>query len=134
MADRQKDLMAAIMKLGEKGQAVADALTSGQLPEMNSLPESVRIIIESVYGQAVADIFLVAAPLALVTIIAIAFLPNLSLSTQTNHQRMSSKTAHTESTAGDELADIAEASIAATPRTDSLEVVRGSGDDEAPAR
>lgn len=134
LADRQKDLMAAIAKLGEKGQSVAEALTSGQLPEMSQLPTSVRVIIESVYGQAVSDIFLVAAPLALVTILAIAFLPNLSLSTQTNQQRMHAKAGHSELSAGEELADLAEANIAATPRTGQIGVVSDTSDDEKPGR
>ncbi|WP_437585209.1 DHA2 family efflux MFS transporter permease subunit [Paramicrobacterium sp. CJ85] len=117
MADRKDDLMAAIMKLGEKGAGVADALSSGQLPAMKDLPESVRVIIESVYGQAVADIFVVAAPLAIVTILAVAFLPNLSLSTKTNHQRMTQSSAE----AGDDVAQVAEASVAAEPRTGQLD-------------
>lgn len=119
MADRKDDLMAAIMKLGEKGAGVADALSSGQLPAMKDLPESVRVIIESVYGQAVADIFVVAAPLAIVTILAVAFLPNLSLSTKTNHQRMTQSSAEV----GDDVAQVAEASVAAEPRTGQLDAI-----------
>ncbi|WP_141899145.1 MDR family MFS transporter [Paramicrobacterium agarici] len=126
LAERKDDLMAAIAKLGEKGAAVAEQLSGGQLPAMKELPESVRVIIESVYGQAVADIFLVAAPLALVTIIAVAFLPNLSLSDKTNHERLAETPADE---AGVEVAQLAEASVAAEPRTSPIGVVHDRRDD-----
>ncbi|WP_098405785.1 MDR family MFS transporter [Paramicrobacterium agarici] len=126
LAERKDDLMAAIAKLGEKGAAVAEQLSGGQLPAMKELPESVRVIIESVYGQAVADIFLVAAPLALVTIIAVAFLPNLSLSDKTNHERLAETPADQ---AGVEVAQLAEASVAAEPRTSPIGVVHDRRDD-----
>ena len=47
-----------------------------------------RTIIESVYGDAVADIFLVAAPLAILTILAVIFLPNKKLGSKNAVQRM----------------------------------------------
>ncbi|WP_166984377.1 MDR family MFS transporter [Paramicrobacterium fandaimingii] len=120
LADRKDDLMAAIMALGEKGAAVADQLAGGQLPAMKELPENVRVIIESVYGHAVADIFLVAAPLAIITILAVAFLPNLPLNDKTNHERLA-ETPTDE--AGEEIAQLAEAAVAAEPRTGQLEIV-----------
>ncbi|WP_158861859.1 MDR family MFS transporter [Leifsonia sp. AG29] len=88
LADRKADLQTAIAKLGKQGLEVAQSLQSGQLPEVSKLPEGVRVIIESVYGQSVADIFLVAVPLAVVTIIAILFLPNQKLGTKTAIERM----------------------------------------------
>ncbi|MGG7466140.1 MDR family MFS transporter [Plantibacter sp. YIM 135347] len=88
LADRAADLQAAIVALGPSGAAVAKQLQSGTIPKVSSLPESVRVIIESVYGNAVAEIFLVAAPLAILTIIAVIFLPNRKLGTKTALQRM----------------------------------------------
>ncbi|MCW4456691.1 MDR family MFS transporter [Microbacterium sp. MPKO10] len=131
MADRTDDLMAAIAKLGEKGAAVADQLSGGQLPAMRDLPDSIRVIIESVYGQAVADIFLVAAPLAIVTIITVALLPNLSLSDKTNHERLAETPADE---AGEEIAQLAEATVAAEPRTGQLDVVTPPAGDEQNGR
>ncbi|GAB3582030.1 MDR family MFS transporter [Leifsonia lichenia] len=126
LADRQHDLQVAIGKLGAAGADVAKSLQSGTLPEVNKLPEGVRVIIESVYGQAVADIFLIAVPLAIVTIVAILFLPNVKLGTQTAIEKMRERTGH--SGAEENLVEVAEAMIAA-PVTGSLGAVH-PGQDE----
>jgi len=44
--------------------------------------------VESAYGEAVADIFLLAVPLALLSIIAIALLPNRALGTKTSQEQI----------------------------------------------
>lgn len=121
MTDRAHDLQTAIAKLGESGMKIAQSLQSGTLPEVGKLPQSVRVIIESVYGQAVADIFLVAVPLAVVTIVAILFLPNIKLGTKTAIERMSERVEEAEETA----VEVAEAMIAA-PVTGPVPAVRDS--------
>ena len=88
MGERTADLGAAIAALGEQGKEVAGALASGSIPAVHGLPESVQVIIESVYGSSVASVFMVAAPLGFLTILAVVFLPNLPLSRQTRQQRM----------------------------------------------
>ncbi|WP_437385001.1 MDR family MFS transporter [Plantibacter flavus] len=93
LADRQADLQAAIVALGAPGAKIAEQLSSGTIPKVSTLPESVRTIIESVYGDAVADIFLVAAPLAILTIIAVVFLPNKKLGSKNAVERMAEQTA-----------------------------------------
>jgi EmrB/QacA subfamily drug resistance transporter len=80
-------LQAALAKLGAEGAKIGEALASGTIPKVSTLPDSVRPIIESAYGDGVAHVFLLAAPLALVTILAIVFLPNLSLGTKTALER-----------------------------------------------
>ncbi|WP_125610231.1 MDR family MFS transporter [Specibacter cremeus] len=87
MHDRQGDLMSAIASVGDQGKQIAAALASGTIPAVHSLPEPVRAVLESVYGDAVAHNFLVAAPLTLLTLLAVALLPNLPLSTMTRHER-----------------------------------------------
>ena len=88
MGEKASDLGAAIAALGEQGKEIAASLSGGSIPAVHSLPEGVRVIIESVYGSSVASVFLVAAPLGFLTILAVAFLPNLALSSQTRQQRM----------------------------------------------
>ncbi|WP_345152389.1 MDR family MFS transporter [Arthrobacter ginkgonis] len=88
MGERAADLGAAIAALGEQGKEIAAALAGGSIPAVHSLPEGVRVIIESVYGSSVASVFTVAAPLGFLTILAVVFLPNLALSRQTRQQRM----------------------------------------------
>ncbi|RLP70676.1 DHA2 family efflux MFS transporter permease subunit [Mycetocola reblochoni] len=110
MTAQQAALQQALAALGAEGQKVAASLASGTIPAVSSLPDGVRQIIESAYGDGIASIFLTAAPLALVSLIAIVFLPNVSLSTQTAQDRR------------DEVADAAIATAGVTP-TGSIAVV-----------
>ena len=91
MAERAGDLQAAIGSLGSQGKEVAAALQSGSIPAVSSLPEPVRAVVESVYGASVADIFVVAAPMGLLTVIAVALLPNLALGTMTRHEKFTAE-------------------------------------------
>jgi len=123
LADKQADLQAAIVKLGAQGAEVAKSLQSGSIPQPSKLPEGVRVIIESVYGQAVADIFLVAVPLAIITIIAILFLPNITLGNKTAIERMRDETPAVQAEQAEEtVVEVAEALIGAS--TGSLPAVR----------
>lgn len=88
IADRQADLMQAIGSLGAKGQEVAQVLSSGNLPTISTLPEPVRVIFESIYGDAVPSLFTFAAPLSLIVVISVCLIPNQSLTTQTASERM----------------------------------------------
>ena len=125
MADRQHDLQLAIAKLGQKGLEVAQSLQSGTLPEVGKLPVGIRTIIEAVYGQAVADIFLVAVPLAIVTIVAILLLPNAKLGSKTAIQQLEENAAaagapeSAAEQAEETVVEVAEALIGA-PTTGSI--------------
>ena len=131
MTDRQHDLQTAIAGLGKPGLKIAESLQSGTLPEVSKLPMSVRVIIESVYGQAVADIFLIAVPLAVITIIAILFLPNIKLGNKTAIEQMKEGTPESVVERAEEtVVEVAEALIAA-PSTGSIPAARS---DVAPAR
>ncbi|SEB11992.1 drug resistance transporter, EmrB/QacA subfamily [Leifsonia sp. 21MFCrub1.1] len=125
MADRHQELLTAVAKLGAKGVAAAKSLQSGTLPEVNTLPVPIRTIVESVYGQAVAGIFLVAVPLAIISVIAILFLPNITLGSKTAIERMREENGETPLEAAEENAmEVAEALIGA-PATGSVAAVRG---------
>jgi Na+/melibiose symporter-like transporter len=63
-------------------------LASGTIPDVNSLSKPVRVLVESAYGTAIGEIFLIAAPLALITLICIVFLPNAELGTKTGVQQL----------------------------------------------
>ncbi|WP_245601233.1 MDR family MFS transporter [Mycetocola saprophilus] len=113
------DIQAALVHLGPAGAEVGKQLQSGVLPKVAEMPDGIRVIIESVYGQGVADIFLLAAPLALITVLAIVFLPNRSLSTQTATERLKngedaqSAAGAEAAAAGENLIAVGEASIGA---------------------
>jgi hypothetical protein len=53
------------------------------LPDLSTLPDAIRTIVESSYGEAIADLFLVAVPLGLVALVAVAFLREVPLGTRT---------------------------------------------------
>lgn len=94
----------------EQQLEAAQTLGGGTIPQISQLPEFLRVIVESAYGTGVGSVFLAAVPLAIVTLIAVAFLPNISLGTQNAIQR-----AKTEEDAEDAVIDTAAASVALAP-------------------
>jgi EmrB/QacA subfamily drug resistance transporter len=87
-ASSKEALTTAIVGLGAQGAAVADQLTSGTLPQVSALPETVRVIVEDIYAQGIAHSFLFAVPVAVVSLIAIVFLPNTPLTRMTTTERL----------------------------------------------
>jgi EmrB/QacA subfamily drug resistance transporter len=76
-------------RLAEAGVPL-DALAGngGQLPDVNALPMALRTVVESTYSDAIAEVFLMAAPIALIALVAVAFLQEIPLSTRTSAQRL----------------------------------------------
>ncbi|WP_194421724.1 MDR family MFS transporter [Microbacterium abyssi] len=88
LSDRAAEVGAAIATLGEKGKVIAAQLASGSLPTTRDMPESIRIIIEDASAQAISHAFLIGVPLAVLSLIAIVFLPNVPLLRQNNVERV----------------------------------------------
>jgi EmrB/QacA subfamily drug resistance transporter len=86
-------------------------LGSGTIPQISQLPDFLRVIVESAYGTGVGSVFLAAVPLAIVTLIAVAFLPNTDLGTQNAIQRAKAEVEDAE----DAAIDAAAASVALSP-------------------
>jgi EmrB/QacA subfamily drug resistance transporter len=86
--DRGAEIGAAIASLGPDGAAIAQQLQSGAIPQVSALPEGIRVIVEDIYAQAIAGSFLIAVPVAVVSLIAIIFLPNISLTSMTTSERI----------------------------------------------
>ncbi|MEU3032094.1 MFS transporter [Streptomyces incarnatus] len=61
--------------------AAAKAVGGGELPDMNSLPLPIRHWLESAYGHGIADVFLYAAPCALVAFVVVMFIKEVPLRT-----------------------------------------------------
>jgi len=93
------------------------SLAGGTLPKVSELPDTIRVIVEGSYGHGIADVFFIAIPLAVLSLIAIAFLPNKPLSTKNAAQSLAEE-------AEQVAIDLADAEIAA-PVTSSLQVVEG---------
>lgn len=77
----------------EQQLEAAGALGGGTIPQVAQLPEFLRVVVESAYGTGVGTVFLAAVPLAIVTLIAVAFLPNVGLGTQNAIQRANAESA-----------------------------------------
>lgn len=92
--------LAALTPAQRKG---LEALQGGQLPDLSTLPEPIRVVVENAYGTAIAESFWHVVPLAVIALAAIVFLPNRSLSRRTSSQRLR----HTAENSSLELADAA---------------------------
>ncbi|MCI2957481.1 DHA2 family efflux MFS transporter permease subunit [Agromyces atrinae] len=65
----------------EQQAEAAKALAGGAIPQIAQLPDFLRVVVESAYGTGVGAVFLAAVPLAIVTLLAVVFLPNAQLGT-----------------------------------------------------
>ncbi len=88
VAERKDDITAAIMSLGDKAQYWSDQLQSGALPKVAEMPEALRVVFEDIYANGISHSFLIAVPFAVVSLLAIVFLPNKSLTTMTTTERI----------------------------------------------
>ncbi|MEJ1088775.1 DHA2 family efflux MFS transporter permease subunit [Microbacterium sp. Mu-80] len=92
-------------------------LASGNVPNVGELPHSIRTVVESAYGLGIADAFIVAIPLAVIGIIAIAFIRNKPLSTKTSAELL-------RENAEEATIEVAEAEVGASMNaTGSIRVV-----------
>lgn len=82
-------------------------LGAGDVPKVGALPESLRTIVEGAYGHGIADAFIIAIPLAVIGIIAIAFVKNKPLSTKTAAE-------HLREQAEESIIQVAEAEVGAS--------------------
>ncbi|KIF71745.1 multidrug MFS transporter [Streptomyces sp. AcH 505] len=81
--------------LGESGQAQSGGSGSGAVPDLSKLPAAMREIVEHAYGVATADLFLVAAPFALLALITVVFIKEKPLKTTNGMQRLAEEEAET---------------------------------------
>ena len=88
LGGRKDDVTAALATLGDQASTWASQLQSGSLPQVSAMPEGLRVIFEDVYAQGISQSFLILVPFAIVSLIAIAFLPNVPLTRMTNRERL----------------------------------------------
>jgi len=58
-----------------------------KVPDLTTLPAPVLAVVRDVYGTATSDLFLVAAPIAFLAVLAVAFIKEKPLSTLTGDER-----------------------------------------------
>ncbi|MGW0149837.1 MFS transporter [Streptomyces sp. NPDC003333] len=67
-----------LAELGVRGSSSGH----GEIPDLGSLPAPVRTVVESAYGHGVADVFLYAAPIALLALLFAVFIKEVPLKTK----------------------------------------------------
>lgn len=102
LAPASQDEIDALQRLG-----------SGGVPKVAQLPDSLRVIVEGAYGQGIADAFVVAIPLAVISIIAIAFIRNKPLSTKNAAEQLRDQ-------AEDSVIEVSEAEVGASVSTGAI--------------
>ncbi len=88
VTERKDDITAAIMGLGDQAEYWAGQLQSGALPKVSAMPETLRVVFEDIYANGISHSFLIAVPFAVVSLVAIVFLPNKPLTSMTTTERM----------------------------------------------
>ncbi|NKY44012.1 MFS transporter [Nocardia cerradoensis] len=80
MAERVKDYISD--GLSHLNPAAAGAMGGGsRIPDLAALPSPVRTVVEDGYGHGIADVFLIAAPIALVAFLLTLFIKEVALRT-----------------------------------------------------
>jgi EmrB/QacA subfamily drug resistance transporter len=95
-------------------------LASGTIPNVSSLSTPVRTLVESAYGQGIGEIFLIAAPLAFISLLCIIFLPNAELGTKTGIEQLA------EEKNSSDLVDVTGGDLNSMPQTGAVTLPRGS--------
>lgn len=87
MTERQADLLRAVQSLGGEAPVWAERLQSSAIPQVSQMPEALRVIVEDVYAQGISTAFLIGVPFAVLSVIAVLFLPNIPLHRMTTSER-----------------------------------------------
>ncbi len=118
-----------IVRLSPAEQAqAAQTLGDGTIPHVADLPDAIRILVESAYGSGVGSVFSYSVPLAVVTLLAVIFLPNAKLGTKNAVQLRGARTGAVDVAAVDdqrkrEREDAGDAAITASTATAALSAV-----------
>jgi hypothetical protein len=82
---------------------------SAGLPDLASLPAPVRLVVEQSFGDAIADLFLLGVPLAVVALVAVLALPEIPLHRRTGLEQRAEVRAEVAAVIADVAADEAAA-------------------------
>jgi EmrB/QacA subfamily drug resistance transporter len=113
-----KDGMAGFVPSTPDEISALEKLGSGDVPKVGQLPEAIRMIIESAYGHGIADAFILVIPLAVLSVVAIAFIKNKPLSTKTAAEQLREQ-------AEDAMIEIAEAEVGSSVDTGAIRTQQG---------
>ncbi|MFF4950514.1 MFS transporter [Streptomyces chattanoogensis] len=124
-----KDGLAELGPKAAKAAAHGAGNSGGGIPDLDALPAPLRTVMESAYGHGVADVFLYAAPCALLAFLFTLFIKEVALKTRGGLAQSSETAEATPSTAPAEtaaapVAEEREPALVGAPVT--------GGDDNAP--
>ncbi|MEV7794445.1 MDR family MFS transporter [Streptomyces sp. NPDC087512] len=93
LANRVADEMTKGLR--DAGIATSTGEGSGEssVPDMATLPDPIRSVVEHAYGVATADLFLIATPFALLAVVAVVFLKEKPLKTTSGMERLAEESA-----------------------------------------
>lgn len=104
--------------------AAGKTLGSGTIPSIAELPGAIRVIVESAYGAGAGTVFLLGAPLAVITLVMVCLLPNIPLGGKTAiaraHAEGAQREADAHAAAQRELADMEDIVIDVTSASAGL--------------
>ncbi|MGO2520502.1 MAG: DHA2 family efflux MFS transporter permease subunit [Microbacterium sp.] len=115
VASYMKDSLSDFTPTTPEEISALKALGSGDVPNVSELPDTIRTVVEAAYGHGIADSFMIAVPLAVLGIIAIAFIKNNPLSTKTSAELMREQ-------AEESAIELAEAEVGASTSTGTIRI------------
>lgn len=86
--------LATLATTNPEALAGSEEVRAGFIPRVNELNPALKIVVEQAYGQAIGDVFLFVAPIAIVAIVCAILLPNVKLSNLNNMQRRAMRHEH----------------------------------------
>lgn len=113
VADFMKDGLKGFTPTTPDEISALERLGSGDVPKVGELPDTIRTIVESAYGHGIADAFILAIPLAVIAIIAIAFIKNKPLSTKNAAEQLREQ-------AEESVIEVSEAEVGANLSTGTI--------------
>lgn len=116
--------------LDRLGLPAAASGGSSQIPNLATLPEPVRQLVQGSYGIATADIFLVATPVALLALLAIMFITEVPL--RTSNTTPAAAVEHYEAAAASEGAGVMGVRPSSDPATPPAAVSASAPQDRPP--
>ncbi|MDQ4110430.1 MAG: MFS transporter [Actinomycetota bacterium] len=134
MAHRVADYVEdGLADLGPRYATLAQG-TSGEIPDIDKIPEPLRTVLESAYGHGIADIFLVAAGAAVIALLFVVFIKEVPLKTKGGLAQAAEEAAEVDGPAAvaEAVAGVPEQHAAAAPAAGANGValhgfVHGSG-------
>ena len=115
VADFMKDGLKGFVPTSPDEISALERLGSGDVPKVGELPDTIRTIVESAYGHGIADAFILAIPLAVIAIIAIAFIKNKPLSTKNAAEQLREQ-------AEESVIEVSEAEVGANLSTGTVRI------------